>query len=170
MHNSIIRKLILLFCLTTVSFSFVSNALATDEAQYAMTNSFISKLNSEGVKYTYLGMDDDDDELVQVRYTTDALGSYTLNFYFDGEDFVQIYVWNLVEANAGKNFTLNTVNTLNNKYNFVTFTLDEEDLVLDAQATFYVGVDAGDVVYKTMNAINNIFRKDFFISAVSSIQ
>lgn len=160
MTNFFKKRGLILICLVILLTCCVSSALAATP-EFAMTRNFINVLESNDYKYTFVGKDSDGDEHVKVTFSDDILPDYTFHFYFDGEDFVNIRIFDVVTVSAGKSYTLNVVNTLNRKYNIATFTFDEEVSSIDVECDLYVTSDgAGSCVYKTMRSINNIFNKE----------
>lgn len=106
---------------------FCPAAFAT-EPQYANTKAFTNGLDKADLIYAVRGIDDDGDEHVTVGFT-DNDKSYTVHFFFDEDnEYLGIRIWDILTySDADFSRLLRVINTLNDKYKYVNFTLDESD-------------------------------------------
>ena len=125
-----------------------------NQAQFVATRSFLMKLESEGVDYTYEGYDAEKGcETVVVTFDDEELNSIVFNlFFYDVKNSVRVYAWNLVNVTVPKDVALNTVNTLNYDYMFTKFYLDETDstITCEMQGFYEIPTDAGFAGYTVM--------------------
>ena len=146
-------------------------ALAT-EAKLSTTQSFLNYLGEKGIKYTYHGMTESSGERVSVGYTLDNYSSQTCNFFFkESEDEVDLRMWNIITASAGKNFTLSTLNALNSGYKYAKFVLDESDSTVQAEMDMFISKDnCGESVYKAMKKLFDVVDADEVAKQILSLE
>lgn len=159
MKKSLIKALSLL-CLLVMILAQAASAYA-ETAQLRSTQDFLSFLDSKGIKYT-LGKLEDGREDVSVSFTLDNFSSLQCRIFFkDDCEEVSLRIWNIVTATAGKNRILANINTINNKYKFAKFVLDESDSTVQAELDVYIDGDhCGRSVYDSMNALFNVTDRD----------
>ena len=120
-------------------------------AQYGTTKSFLKVLDREKHKYNYLGIDEDDDEQVNVSFVGDNMDKIEVKIFFDEDlEMVVLRSWRVIKfqkADLAK--VLKLVNELNNNYKFVKFVVDEDDLSVDAKVDCPLRDDAnaGEIAY-----------------------
>lgn len=129
----------------------VCMAPAALAADYTATQNFISYLESKGIKYTYIGIQDNK-EIVTVSYTLDNFDSLTCMLIFnDDSEEVSLRIWNIVTATAAKSRVLSVTNTLNAGYKFVKFVYDEDDSTVQAEMDMYIdGEHCGRSIYDSL--------------------
>ena len=144
-------KVVILLLLVAVLLSVSSPVVHADAAQLRSTQVFMDYLDQEGVKYTYLGMDDRD-EVVAVSYTLENFSSMTCKLYFrDTEEMVSLRIWDIVTATAGTNYALSVVNELNANKKFTKFVLNTSDATVQAELDMYIDAETcGRCVYDAM--------------------
>lgn len=128
------KKLFVLTLACMMLIGLCTTAFAT-EAQYASTKAFLALMDQKGVNYTVTGMDSNNNEMVSIKNTdSDINFSYTIKYFFDPEEEnCSLRVWDIItftDADFAK--VLRTVNTLNCRYKFVRFTVDEDDNTVTA--------------------------------------
>ena len=103
-------------------------SLATD-AQYSNTKYFVSLLDDEDISYTVIGVDDGNEQISIKNRDDDINKSYTINVFFkDDEEHVSVRIWNLVDFNKALVQTAyGLCNTLNAKWKYACFYVDEDD-------------------------------------------
>ena len=148
------KKHIAAFLLVLVLFMGMSTPAYAVKAQYATTASFLEALSEDGVKYNYKGVDQDDEEEVTVSYAGDYMDSIRAVIFFDEElDSVSMRIWDVIAFDEDDYFdVLKTVNSLNYKYKYAYFVVDEEDWTV--YATIDVPLrdcdEAGEIAYDAL--------------------
>ena len=162
----------LLALLLIVSLCVPAFATSTNEGQYETTRSFIDVLQTKGLKYTYSGLNSDNDEKIRVSFSDDNFGSIVFILFFPSSaDEVSIRVWNLITVTAGKTYALNTVNTLNNNYKYARFYLDESDNTITCSMDAYLDVrSAGDTTNRMMSVLLDIITSDDCVKALLALK
>lgn len=128
--------------------------------QYATTEEFLKVLREEEVKYSYRGVDEDEDEEVTVAYTGDYCDDIFIRIFFSQSlDSVSMRFWNIVDFDKA-NYTdvLKIVNELNADYKFVKFVVDTNDWSVGAELDVPLreGEDAARIAYDALLAIVKI--------------
>lgn len=104
-----------------------------DTATYPSTQAFLNALDQEGVLYKNCGIDDDGDEYILLEFS-DQDHEYSINFFFhDDQEHASVFVWYIIyidEEDALE--AMLACNTLNSKYNYTCFYLDETDYTVTA--------------------------------------
>ena len=159
-HQKLLRVIVSLAFLTVMLASAASPALA-EKAQLTSTQNFLDYLDLRDIKYTLSGMDGKN-EVVRVSFTLDNFSSRRCNLFFkNDEEEVGLRIWDIITASAGKNYILNTLNTLNADYKFGKFVLDESDNTVQAELDMYIdAAHCGRSVYDGMMALFNIIDNE----------
>lgn len=95
---------------------------------YSSTQDFLDLLDKNKIKYTYKGLDKDNDDHLTITYDGDSY-SLTLHWYFtEDNQHVSIRGWDLISFKKS-DFAdvVKTVNDLNSSYKYVTFEVDTSD-------------------------------------------
>ena len=135
----------LILLVAVLVFAFACAALA-DSPKFNSTKDFLEYLDENDVKYSFLGMNDDQKfEQVQVNYSGDNVDEIHLMIFFHkDEDQAAVRCWNLVtvpQENLDEAYRM--VNAKNLEYRWVSFTLDTQDNTIQAEAD--VGFRSRDV-------------------------
>ena len=137
--------------------SLSASAFAATGAQYGTTKTFLKVLDREKIRYNYMGIDNNDDEQVNVNGVGDYLDKIEIKIFFDPDlDAVSLRVWRVIKfQKADMAKVLEAVNKLNNESKFIKFVVDEEDLSVDAKLDCIVRDDAnaGDIVYDAVSYV-----------------
>ncbi len=139
-------------------------AMAEDEPTYDTTEDFIAVLKEEGLKYELKSVDKDGDEVVLVENTSDVYGDVTFRFYFsEDEDDVYIRVWNLIDYDANdRSDVLEAANTVNSKWRFVRFYLDDSDNSITASFDSYLPKrSSGDITLEMLLTMHRIMENAY---------
>lgn len=134
-------------------------------AQYGPTQEFLKVLDREGHKFNYMGIDEDDDEQVNLTFAGDKLDTIDIKVFFDEDlDSVSMRVWSIIyfdEADLTK--VLEQVNTLNNDYKYVKFVVDTDDMSVDAEidAPLRDDKNAGEIAYDALYYIVKIVDEGY---------
>lgn len=148
-------------------------ASAADTPELATTKQFINYLESNNIKYTYKGKDNDDkDERVEVSYTLDNFESVKCVIFFRNNNHtVSIRIWDVLTASAGKNYVLNTLNSLNYDYKYAKFVFDESDNTVQVEMDMYVDKDHCDeCVYDAMHILLEIIDDEEVAKKLHSLE
>ena len=149
MRNPMIRKLLactilvaLLMSMSVGAFAVTSYSKSTTTAQLTSTQTCLDYLDANGIKYSYKGMGDTGRERVTVSYNCDNFESLTVTLLFDpDEDEVDLRIWSIITVTAGRNRTLETIQSLNAEYKYCKFVLDESDSTLQAELDLLIDKD-----------------------------
>ncbi len=165
-----ILKTLALICLLAVLLS-VTGPVWAETAQLSSTRDFLSFLDSKGIKYSYEGMSDGHEE-VSVSYSTDHFSSLKCRLFFkDDCEEVSLRIWNIVNATAGKNFILSTLNTIHKDYKFVKYVFDDSDNTVQAELDVYIDGDhCGRSVYDSLMAMINLTDRDEVAEKLHSLE
>ena len=128
------KKLLALTLACMMLLGLCTTAFAT-EAQYASTKAFLALMDEKGISYSVEGLDSNGNEMVSIdNADSDINYSYTIRYFFDdGGENCSLRVWNIITfADADFAKVLRTVNSLNCKYKYVRFTVDESDNTVTA--------------------------------------
>ena len=148
------KKQITAFLLVLVLFLGMSFPVYAVKAQYATTAAFLAVLDKEKVKYNYKGVDQDNAEEVTVSYVGDYMESIRANIFFDEDlDSVSMRVWDVIAFDEDDCFdVLKVANSLNYRYKYVYFVVDESDWTV--YATIDVPLrecdEAGEITYDAL--------------------
>ncbi len=144
------KKLFAFLLVLCLFLSLSVSALAV-KAQYGPTIEFLKVLDREDHHYKYMGIDDDDQEEVDVTFTGDNVDSIPVKIFFDDDlDSVSLRSWRVIYFDKEDLAdVLTAVNDLNSEYKFVKFVVDVEDLSVDAEVDCPLRDDAnaGEIAY-----------------------
>ena len=118
------------------------------QAQYGSTKQFLRLLDDMDVKYTWQGIDSDENEVISIGNNTDVVGSYSIKVYFDDNDEnCSIRVWNVIDYNyAMSSSVYAAVNSINKTYKYVKFYADDSDNSVTASMDLiYRDSDVGEI-------------------------
>lgn len=121
------KKILAVLLLLTLGLGVCAPAMA-DEAQFATTRAFLKLLDEAAVRYTCQGIDEDGDEHVIIR-NPDQNVSYNVHLFFEADqEHTSIFAWNLITFDpADKLMVMLACNSLNYRYNYTCFYVDETD-------------------------------------------
>ena len=127
----------------TVLLMLLVSAITTSAsaAQQSSVQNFISYLEQENIRYTYEGVNDDGVERLRISYELDPFGSLDCVLLFQDNDEVDLRIWNIVTSAAGKEKTVDLVNTLNASYKYVKFVFDENDSTVQGEADMLIDAE-----------------------------
>ena len=133
----------LFMCLSITAFAV--------NAQYGPTKEFLKVMDREGHKYNYMGIDEDDDEQINVSFSGDNLDAIDVKIFFDEDlDSVSMRAWSVIYFDkADYAEVLEQVNELNSDYKYVKFVVDTNDMSVDAEIDCPLRDDAnaGEIAY-----------------------
>lgn len=147
-------------------------AMPAFAAQYATTEDFISTLEENGYYYTYVGIDEDNDEKVTVSFDADPYDECIFNFYFDEEESeVRIRMWNLVKVSVDETTACKTINDVNYKYKWTKFVYDASDSTITMKIDVpFTGDDTGDVTLGMMKNAIQVLTQDYVKEVLLSLK
>lgn len=158
------KKLLSLILVCVLLLGLCPAALAT-EAQYASTKSFLTLMDALSIKYMVGGMDSSNNELVVISNSDSELNfEYTVAFFFDSDEaHCSIRVWEIISfADVDFAKVLRTVNSLNTKFKYVKFYVDEDDNTVTASMDLiYTAETAGQVVMEGMLRAMSILEDSY---------
>ncbi len=147
------RKLFAILLVLCLFFSLSVSAFAAN-AQYNPTKAFLKVLERETHKYNYMGIDEENDEQVNVTFTGDNVDRIDVEIYFDEDlDSVSMRSWRVISfKEADLADVLEAVNQVNGDYKYVKFVVDEDDLSVDAEIDCPLRDDenAGEIAYDAL--------------------
>ena len=120
------KKILAILLLMAMLLSVCLPALA--ETEFATTRAFLSMLDEADLPYTNLGVDDDGDEHIMIRNPDSDL-PYTVHYFFEADqEHTSVFAWNLITFDpADKLMVMLACNSLNYRYNYTCFYVDETD-------------------------------------------
>ena len=142
----LLLALVMAFCLTSVSLA------SSTKGFYDSTKQFITTLDENEMSYTYLGVDNNDYDIVNVSFTGDNT-DIDIRFFFsnNGEDCA-IVVWYLIEYDEAFDIAVyQAVNELNRDYRFLRFFADTDySVTAQIDVIFHAGDDIGAICFDAM--------------------
>lgn len=165
------KKLLSLILVCALLLGLCPAAFAT-EAQYTSTKAFLTVMDALNIKYTVGGMDSSNNELVVISNSDSEINfTYAVAFFFNSdESHCSIRVWDIItfgDADFAK--VLRTVNSLNEKYKYVKFSVDEDDNTVTASMDLIYNTEAaGQVVTEAMLRSMQIIEDSYPSLAVYS--
>ena len=132
---------------------------SSNTAQYSSTQAFMDAMDEKGIIYTYKGIDDDNDEWLEIVYTGDYCDNIDIIVYFKADtQEANFRFWNMVDFNsADYREVLTVVNQLNSDYKWVKFVVDTRDYSVQSEAdVIFHPVDVGDICLETLSHIVNV--------------
>lgn len=164
---------LLLSAVLVMALAVPAAATEAQEPVYISTQSFIDELESNDLKYTYYGVTDNGYEEVYVSFSSDNYDTIGCDIFFTTDsNAVHVYVWNLVDVTANKNFALNVMNQLNSDYLYAKFYLDESDntVTCEMEGFYLSNKDAGAIAYTIMMKLVEIIDDDEVAAALLSLK
>ena len=122
-------------------------------AQYSSTRSFLRYLDEKGIKYSWQGVNENNQEKVTVSYSDDNWGSVKFSIFFDSNcENAYFYIWNLCSYNETMFASLcQTLNSLNYKYRIARFYADTSDNSITVYYdTIFRSNDVGEINYEAL--------------------
>ena len=93
-----LKKLLAVLPVLGLFMSLSITAFAVN-AQYGTTKEFLKVMDREDHKYHYMGIDEDDDEQVNVSFSGDNLDTIDVKIFFDEDlDSVSMRAWSVLSA------------------------------------------------------------------------
>ena len=153
------KKILLCISAVLLALSLTMGALAVPSSvTYRTTGRFLAYCDEQGIKYTYQGIDNDNDERVTVSYDLSSTSVDVILFFSEDGDTCAIRLWNLIRFRENAlDDVLSAVNQLNMNYRWAKFFADTSDNTVTCSADIYFGgADAGDIGYYLLYRIVNI--------------
>ena len=161
---SVIVAIVLCLCFTSTAFASNSSkstkyvdTLPTTAA-YSSSQSFLESMDDNQIKYTYQGLDRDDD-WIEIKYSGDYCDLIDIDVFFSSSaDRASFRFWNIIDFNRGDyQKVLEVVNQLNAQYKWVKFVVDTSDYSVTAEldVLFPVG-SAGSICLESLSQIVDI--------------
>ena len=99
--------IVLVLCLSICAPAYASNSKYSSrtesrtKAAYSSTQSFLDAMDADSIIYTYHGLDRDNDDWVEVKYTGDYCDTIDIDIYFDADGTSASFrFWNLIDFKA----------------------------------------------------------------------
>ena len=153
-------KKLLAFLLVLCLFGCMAVPASAVNTQYGTTREFLKVMDREGHNYSYMGIDKNDDEEVDVSFTGDNKEDIDVEIYFDEDlDSVSLRSWYVIsfdEVDLGN--VLMLVNQMNSDYKYITFVVDMNDYSVDAKLDCPLRDDAcaGEIAFDALYYIVQI--------------
>ena len=162
------KKFVCLMLVAVCLFGMAVPAFAQEEltAQYATTQSFVDVLEERELKHTLEGIDENGYEKIRLRNRDDQGNRYEIVFYFAKEqDSCNIRVFGMINyAEEDVADVLRAVNTLNRKWKFVKFYINEDSRTVAAAVDLlFNDTDVGDIVLQGTLKVNRILKDGFSV-------
>ena len=134
-------------------------------AQYGTTKAFLKIMDREKNKYSYMGVNEDDKEQVNVTVKGDNKPKIEVKIFFASDlESVSMRSWYVISFDkADLDKILALVNKLNNDYKYVKFVVDEADYSVDAEIDCPIRDDdcAGEIAYDALYYIEEIVDRAY---------
>ena len=159
------RKRLFAFLIAICLFVTMSVPAFAASAQYNTTKAFLKVLDREDTRYSYMGIDDDGDEQVNLTINGKNADKIDVKVYFDDDlDAVSMYSWYVISFTRDDlAAVLLKVNELNTEYRFVKFVVDTSDYSVDAEIDCPLRDDdnAGEIAYDALYYLLAIVDKGY---------
>ena len=152
------RKLVsLLLAVCMIAVCSVASAIPGNVG-FANTARFLQALEQYDLNYSYLGLDEYDDDHVRITLGEDI----SINFFFtmDNEE-CNISIWNVVELNPESiEEAYRICNELNARYKYCTFYVDTSDNTVTMSMDLILRDcdDAGDICLEALDRVGYIYE------------
>ncbi|MBR4550539.1 MAG: hypothetical protein IKM82_02405 [Oscillospiraceae bacterium] len=145
------------------------------ETKYKSTHRFLNYMDELGIPYKYYGIDDKNWEAVVINFDTFGLSTFSgveCFIYFEQDDEeVCLRIWDLVKPSAGKNYTLSTINDLNDYCPHVDFVFDENHSTIFAQIDMFIHINhCSSLVFKAMEVLYNTLEDEEISQALKGLE
>lgn len=154
------KKLISILLIAVLMFSCVpfASAASKTSCEYDATQNFVNALEKNKIKYSYEGMDKDDNEWVEIVYEDDDFDTITVNVFFQKNGTVCYRIWNVVDFSSGLNFAYKVCNDLNAAYKYAKFVIDTSDnsLTVENDMELTAEADCGEACVEMMRDLLGI--------------
>ena len=153
------KKFLVSVCLVALVFALSAGALAVPKnVTYETTRQFLQYCDDNSIKYTFAGIDDDNQERVTVGYNLTNTAVDVVFIFDEDQETCALRVWNLIEFDpAGQADVAGAVDTANRSYRWVRFFVDTSDNTVTCAADLYLGKgDAGEICGYLLDRVVNI--------------
>ena len=134
--------------------------------QYATTQAFTDALDAQGIRYTWKGIDNDDDEQIDISYNGDYKSSIVTHWYFDKDpERIAVRVWNVITYDPDNfYYVLAAVNDANSAYRYCRTYVDTSDntvtVAFDMPITLdSVPVSCVDMVETVVSIVDEVYNR-----------
>ena len=151
------RTIALLIALLVIT-SGISAFAVPNSVAYSSTRDFLTVLDNESIRYSYDGINNDNDERVKVSYSLDDTKITVICFFKEDTKSCSMRVWNFIDYEASDaNQVIQTLDQLNSKYRWVKFYSDASDnsVTVSLDAVFRNN-DVGEICRECLRHIVNI--------------
>lgn len=160
------KKLVSFVIVLVLFVSIVPLQSLAVNCQYSTTQSFLDYLDMKNVRYTWQGLDSDDDEKIEVTYTGDNMETIRTVWYFDNNPVrVGVRVWNIINFSVKDYYyVLEAVNNVNADYRYIKFYVDTTDNTVTAKFDMPISAtNAGELCYdilqRTINIVDDVYAE-----------
>ena len=131
MKKLVLCSVILALLLTILPLQALAATAQLDTAQ-----AYADAMAAEGIKYTWLGVNEDNNEKFSVLFIGDEMEEIDLRWFFT-ENSARLYVWNIITYDPADYYdVLEAVNALNNQYGYACFYADTSDNTVNYSYNF----------------------------------
>lgn len=160
------KRIIWIIAVISLFFTLLSLPVNADytQAKYSSTMQFLKILDNYDIKYTWQGMDSDDNEIISIGNNSDVVGNYTIKVFFDdSNENCSIRVWNLIDYKSAMSSSVYAaVNSINYAYKYVKFFADDSDNSVTASIDLiYRDSDIGEICLEALVDIVSIIDKAY---------
>ena len=153
------RKLVLFAVLVTLLLTFSLAFAVPNNVTYQNTRRFLETMDDNEIKYSYMGIDDTNDEEVKTEFSYSG-GSLSVRIWFtEDNELCSIRIWNLIDINpAYLDSAYRICNDLNSKYKYTTFYVDTSDnsITVSLDVILRNTASSGEIAYEGLMHILSI--------------
>ena len=153
------KKLWVSICLIALVFALSAGALAVPSSvSYDTTRRFLEYCDENDIKYSYMGIDNDNDEKVNLSFDLTNTSVDVRYFFEEDQESCMVRVWNLITFDPDQIAEVrDAVGRANADYRWVKYYIDESDNTVTCAADIYFGGgDAGDICGYILRRVVNI--------------
>ena len=148
-----------------------TGAALAQSAGLKTTREFMNYLDTEGVEYSYVGMNDGL-ERVDIPYTFSNFKSARCAVFFRNDlRAASFRIWDIMKVSAGENYTLSALNDLNKAHRFTKFVYDGSDSTVQVEADVCIDPEhCAESVYDTMLILISTIEAEDVTSRLKSLR
>lgn len=121
------KKLVLCSVVLALLLSILPLQTLAVTCQLDTAQAYADAMDAEGIKYSWLGVNEDNNEKFSVLFIGDEMEEIDLRWFFT-EESARLYVWDIITYHPADLYhVLEAVNELNSHYGYACFYADTSD-------------------------------------------
>ncbi len=153
------KSIYLITVLVILLVSAVSVYAVPSNVMFSSTRKFLESLDKSDIKYSYMGVDNDNQEKVNVSYSYSGGSLKATIFFTEKNEECNIRIWNLIDFKAAYlESAYRICNEINSKYKLAKFYVDTSDNSITVSMDVIIREDysAGDICKEALTRVVSI--------------